>query len=479
MNLRLALPAVANHAVPMHPKRRRSDSIPPQDGLVIRRILPTRSDYVWDQDQPQADAPAPLPEPAPARRPMEPGATGISRVSIADPAAIPAWKRPFTLPPNVRFTRTPDVALRPKLPADPAESPRETIIAVPAPLAAAPRHTPEVFPHLPDAAFWAAMELFGDGAPPVSASALPAVDAEEPALGPPARRRTARNAAIEALSALPRRRAKAIPAVEEEPEALDHDAFGDIDPDDAGEDDAEDGAIAADEGEPPAPVKVAPRARAIAPAPRPSLPRRKGGWADSFPDYEYPPITLLSEPRKQAGTAISPDALEANARLLEGVLEDFGVRGEIIHVRPGPVVTLYELEPAPGIKSSRVIGLADDIARSMSALSARVAVVPGRNVIGIELPNQKRETVYFRELIGSEDFETSQVQAGALPRQDHRRRAGHRRARQDAASARRRHHRLGQVGRHQHHDPVAALPPQAGGVPPDHGRPEDAGALRL
>jgi S-DNA-T family DNA segregation ATPase FtsK/SpoIIIE len=87
-------------------------------------------------------------------------------------------------------------------------------------------------------------------------------------------------------------------------------------------------------------------------------------------------------------------ALEQNARMLEGVLEDFGVKGEIIHVRPGPVVTLYELEPAPGIKSSRVIGLADDIARSMSAIAARVAVVPGRNAIGIELPNPKRETVF-------------------------------------------------------------------------------------
>jgi S-DNA-T family DNA segregation ATPase FtsK/SpoIIIE len=123
--------------------------------------------------------------------------------------------------------------------------------------------------------------------------------------------------------------------------------------------------------------------------------------------WEFPPVTLLAEPRKQAGAVISQDALEQNARLLESVLEDFGVRGEIIHVRPGPVVTLYELEPAPGIKSSRVIGLADDIARSMSALSARVAVVPGRNVIGIELPNAKRETVYFRELIGSEDFAKS------------------------------------------------------------------------
>ncbi|WP_413989924.1 DNA translocase FtsK [Labrys okinawensis] len=123
--------------------------------------------------------------------------------------------------------------------------------------------------------------------------------------------------------------------------------------------------------------------------------------------YELPPLTLLSEPKRQVGTTVSQDALEQNARLLEGVLEDFGVRGEIINVRPGPVVTLYELEPAAGIKSSRVIGLADDIARSMSALSARVAVVPGRNVIGIELPNAKREMVYFRELLGSEDFEKS------------------------------------------------------------------------
>uniref|UniRef100_UPI003D0EBA53 DNA translocase FtsK n=1 Tax=Roseibium sp. TaxID=1936156 RepID=UPI003D0EBA53 len=89
------------------------------------------------------------------------------------------------------------------------------------------------------------------------------------------------------------------------------------------------------------------------------------------------------------------------------VLEDFGVRGEIIEVRPGPVVTLYELEPAPGIKSSRVIGLADDIARSMSAISARVAVIPGKNAIGIELPNVRRETVYLRELLAAQDFEKS------------------------------------------------------------------------
>jgi S-DNA-T family DNA segregation ATPase FtsK/SpoIIIE len=124
------------------------------------------------------------------------------------------------------------------------------------------------------------------------------------------------------------------------------------------------------------------------------------------PAYQMPGLLLLAEAKKQQ-TKISEDALEQNARLLEGVLDDFGVKGEIFKVHPGPVVTLYELEPAPGIKSSRVIGLADDIARSMSAISARVAVVQGRNAIGIELPNQKRETVYLRELLSSQDFEKS------------------------------------------------------------------------
>jgi S-DNA-T family DNA segregation ATPase FtsK/SpoIIIE len=123
-------------------------------------------------------------------------------------------------------------------------------------------------------------------------------------------------------------------------------------------------------------------------------------------EYELPALGMLAEPKKTA-TKISDDALEQNARILEGVLDDFGVKGEIINVRPGPVVTLYELEPAPGVKSSRVIGLADDIARSMSAISARVAVVQGRNAIGVELPNQRRETVYLREMLGSQDFETS------------------------------------------------------------------------
>ncbi len=126
-------------------------------------------------------------------------------------------------------------------------------------------------------------------------------------------------------------------------------------------------------------------------------------------EFQFPPLSLLAEPKRNVTPQISTDALEQNARLLEGVLDDFGVRGEIINVRPGPVVTLYELEPAPGTKSSRVIGLAEDIARSMSAVAARVAVVPGRNAIGIELPNAKRETVLLRELLASEDFEKSKL----------------------------------------------------------------------
>jgi S-DNA-T family DNA segregation ATPase FtsK/SpoIIIE len=120
--------------------------------------------------------------------------------------------------------------------------------------------------------------------------------------------------------------------------------------------------------------------------------------------YLLPPIELLAAPKATGRAVLSADVLAANATALEGVLGDFGVRGEIINSRPGPVVTLYELEPAPGIKSSRVIGLADDIARSMSALSARVAVVAGRNAIGIELPNPTREKVYLRELLASNDY---------------------------------------------------------------------------
>ncbi|MEO0543421.1 MAG: DNA translocase FtsK 4TM domain-containing protein [Pseudomonadota bacterium] len=129
--------------------------------------------------------------------------------------------------------------------------------------------------------------------------------------------------------------------------------------------------------------------------------------------FELPSVHLLNQPKNvERDATLTDDALEQNARLLEGVLDDFGVKGEIIQVQPGPVVTLYELEPAPGIKSSRVIGLAEDIARSMSAIAARVAVVPGRNAIGIELPNPRRETVYLRELISSQAFEKAKAKLG-------------------------------------------------------------------
>ena len=119
--------------------------------------------------------------------------------------------------------------------------------------------------------------------------------------------------------------------------------------------------------------------------------------------YALPPIDLLALPKVvDRAQRIDKDALAQNAQLLESVLDDFGVQGQIVQVRPGPVVTLYELEPAPGTKTSRVIGLADDIARSMSAISVRVAVIPGRNVIGIELPNASRETVFLRELLADD-----------------------------------------------------------------------------
>ena len=155
--------------------------------------------------------------------------------------------------------------------------------------------------------------------------------------------------------------------------------------------------------------------RVLAPAPAPKPGRRLQKEAQpSLLDREHfalPALTLLTEPKKSVAQ-VPAEALEQNATLLEGVLEDFGVRGEISQIRPGPVVTLYELEPAPGTKSSRVISLADDIARSMSAVSARVAVVSGKNAIGIELPNAKRETVYLRELLASQDFETSKQKLG-------------------------------------------------------------------
>jgi S-DNA-T family DNA segregation ATPase FtsK/SpoIIIE len=149
---------------------------------------------------------------------------------------------------------------------------------------------------------------------------------------------------------------------------------------------------------------VAPRAVKVKPGKR-AASARQGRLPLPDDDYAPPPLDLLDEGERTRPVTVSEDALEQNAKLLARVLEDFGISGEIVKVRPGPVVTLYELEPAPGTKTSRVIALADDIARSMSAVSARIAVVPGRNAIGIELPNVRREMVRLRELLASETAE--------------------------------------------------------------------------
>ncbi len=161
------------------------------------------------------------------------------------------------------------------------------------------------------------------------------------------------------------------------------------------------------------PVKRQPRVskkveKTIERTPRP-VPKAQATLALPQGDYELPPIKLLNPTPKSRKSALSETALTQNAKLLESVLQDFGVNGDISEIRPGPVVTLYELEPAAGTKSSRVIGLSDDIARSMSAISARIAVIPGRNAIGIELPNNHRETVYLREMLENETYESAEA----------------------------------------------------------------------
>ncbi|MEW6257953.1 MAG: DNA translocase FtsK [Pseudomonadota bacterium] len=166
----------------------------------------------------------------------------------------------------------------------------------------------------------------------------------------------------------------------------------------------------------PEPVLAEPRAASPAsvtkstPTPTPTLPAEA---VSAFEGYELPPLDLLTEPPEmEPDFALSEEALDRNSAALQQTLRDFGVRGEVIDANPGPVVTLYEFEPAPGTKSSRVIGLSADIARSMSAVSARVAVVEGRNVIGIELPNQRRETVWLRELLADQSFADARGRLG-------------------------------------------------------------------
>ena len=156
------------------------------------------------------------------------------------------------------------------------------------------------------------------------------------------------------------------------------------------------------------PPPVVPRTTKLAALPRrprqESLPLSEVGW-------RFPPLSLLKPAPARATSGPSEEALQANARLLETVLSDYGVQGSIVEIRPGPVVTLYELEPAPGIRSARVIGLADDVARSLSVTAVRIATVPGRNVIGIEVPNARRETVFLSEILSSDEL---QKHAGRL-----------------------------------------------------------------
>jgi S-DNA-T family DNA segregation ATPase FtsK/SpoIIIE len=168
-------------------------------------------------------------------------------------------------------------------------------------------------------------------------------------------------------------------------------------------------------GEPAAPLPLPPKTLVKA---RVSTPDRKpvSAWQESLPlggtGWLLPPHSLLDGPPQRSGTGPDEDALQNNARLLESVLSDYGVQGAIRDIRPGPVVTLYELEPAPGIRSARVIGLADDVARSLCVTAVRIATVPGRNVIGIEVPNAKRETVFLSELLEGEAWTRHQ---GKLP----------------------------------------------------------------
>ena len=147
-------------------------------------------------------------------------------------------------------------------------------------------------------------------------------------------------------------------------------------------------------------------------APRRAAASAKPKQRDMFAQYELPSVELLAPPPVEKAVKLDKLALERNARLLETVLDDFNVKGEITAVRAGPVVTMYELEPAPGIKASRIIGLAEDIARNMSAISARVSPIPGKTVMGIELPNADRQMVSYRELIESAAFADSK---GSLP----------------------------------------------------------------
>ena len=382
-------------------------------------------------------------------RPASPMATRPQQSASlnVDPSSLPISKRMFSLSENVRFTRTPDSELlkgkeAPALeaPIKTAAAPQELVVPAPLPVRRAPTELPKSpvspavppktphavrtgpvmpdpktpspdnspFAYVSDFAFFESMDISVGAAP----AAAVARSKPKPRFSPD--EITARFRIVECkphrpVEDAPKRQLAvqppdpepiAEPPVEAEASGPELQVTGTI----------ETAPVAVAGHVPAAPVPALARRRDIAPVQPPLPPRQLAipspvdAWSQHG-GYEKPPVTLLQEAVTQDTVTISQETLEQNAGLLESVLEDFGIRGEIIHVRPGPVVTLYEFEPAPGVKSSRVIGLADDIARSMSALSARVAVVPGRNVIGIELPNATRETVYLREMVASDNFD--------------------------------------------------------------------------
>jgi len=329
------------------------------------------------------------PQPAPARTPVPP----VARVPV----------QPAVQPPLLPIVRTP---------VQPAASVQVAPLAA-NPVTAEPYHAAGELASISDFAFWEVM-TFEDGAAPVAPQfqpvQLPKVEVSPESIIASFRvmewhphRRTETAPAVASIAVAPAPGADVpqpvapAPVVAPPVAKTAHVAAPAAQP-----------APVEARTQPIAPIPVrTPAATAVTmPAPRLAAAKPAAVKVDAS-GYEFPPNELLQQPPERLGEIMTQEALEQNAGLLESVLEDFGIKGEIIHVRPGPVVTLYEFEPAPGVKSSRVIGLADDIARSMSALSARVAVVPGRNVIGIELPNQTRETVYFREMIESQDFAKS------------------------------------------------------------------------
>ncbi len=174
-------------------------------------------------------------------------------------------------------------------------------------------------------------------------------------------------------------------------------------------------------------------------------------------DSDLPPLSLL-DPVPAHQETVSAETLEFTSRLIEKKLKDFGVEVKVVAAYPGPVITRYEIEPATGVKGSQIVNLARDLARSLSLVSIRVVeTIPGKNYMGLELPNPKRQTVRLSEILGSQVYNESASSLTMALRQGHRRQADGGRPRQDAALHGGRHHRLGQVGGHQRDDPVAAL----------------------